>query len=199
MLHLLPVNREGELAGDFARRQARFFALGAVLMLLLSIWSVHLGEALARYLETMALDSFRGWMIVVAWGLALAFFPVLCAVCFLRALWHWHHSVWLPKAQAAPKMDRWLVVQSVTASFLPALTMLAMAVRGLIAGTVRWPHPKREYILATDPVPYWQSIGFFLIAAVVMAWPMWRYWQIRLGRDRADKAQPNEKRLAEKE
>ena len=36
------------------------------------------------------------------------------------------------------------------------------------------------YFLATDPIAYWQGVGFWLIIAALLCFLAWRYWRPKL-------------------
>ena len=40
--------------------------------------------------------------------------------------------------------------------------------------------PPRDYFLATDPIAFWQGVGFWLIIAALAGFLAWRYWQPKL-------------------
>jgi hypothetical protein len=41
-----------------------------------------------------------------------------------------------------------------------------------------------QIYLATDPIAFWQGVGFWLIVAAAVAYPAWRYWRGKFARPR---------------
>ena len=61
------------------------------------------------------------------------------------------------------------------------------AVQALATGRISFVRPPREYLLATDPIAYWQGIGFWLIMAVLFSFLAWRYWRGKLFPEAAER------------
>ncbi|MBO7411106.1 MAG: hypothetical protein J6T92_04200 [Ottowia sp.] len=165
------------LAGDLARRRAVKLALWCLALLIANVLAFS-NLALWRFIEPLNGAAF--YFAAIGFGLVLAALPVLAALCFCGALWQAGNSVALPKVQPTPALDRRLAVLLCGVWFLPVLFALLFAGHSLAGGAVRFPHPKREYVLATDPIAFWESFGFVLIAGGVWAWVAWRYCQWRL-------------------
>ncbi|MBQ5459027.1 MAG: hypothetical protein IIT59_00780 [Rhodocyclaceae bacterium] len=165
------------LAGDFARQRAVKLALWCLALLLTNVLALS-NLALWRFIEPLNGAAF--YFAAIGFGLVLAALPVLATLCFCGALWQAGNSVALPKVQPTPALDRRLAVLLCGVWFLPVLFALLFAGHSLAGGAVRFPHPKREYVLATDPIAFWESFGFVLIAGGVWAWVAWRYCQWRL-------------------
>lgn len=166
-----------ELTGDYARRRAIKLTLWCVAFIIINIL-IFSNLTLWRFIEPLNGAAF--YFAAVGVGLLLAAAPVLAVLTFCAAVWHAGSSIALPKQYATPRLDRTLAVILCVIWFSPALASLAFAGRSLASGVIRFPHPKREYVLATDPVAFWESIGFMLIATAVWAWLAWRYCQPHL-------------------
>ncbi len=165
------------LAGDLALRRAVKLALWCLALLVANVLAFS-NLALWRFIEPLNGAAF--YFAAIGFGLVLAALPVLATLCFCGALWQAGNSVALPKVQPTPALDRRLAALLCGVWFLPVLFALLFAGYSLAGGAVRFPHPKREYVLATDPIAFWESFGFVLIAGAVWAWAAWRYCQWRL-------------------
>lgn len=64
--------------------------------------------------------------------------------------------------------------------FAPAATAAAMAIQAVLRGRIHFVRPPRDYLLATDPIAFWQGVGFWLIMGALFAFLAWRYWRPRL-------------------
>jgi len=81
---------------------------------------------------------------------------------------------------ATPLLDRVIVGAGLLVWFMPALAAIAQAVRALTTGRIHFVRPPRDYLLATDPIAFWQGVGFWLIIAALAGFLAWRYWQPKL-------------------
>lgn len=176
---LLLSPRNDEREGDFRRRLAR--VAGYVLILMLPVATGLFANLEALWSLVLPLE---GGLFVIASALlggALAVAPIVAVAALLVMVWHGVESVYLGRSRATPMLDRLIVALGVLVWFAPALAMLVAAVRAVLTGAVGFSRPQREYLLATDPIAFWQSVGFFLIVAAALAYPAWQYWRRKLG------------------
>lgn len=171
------------LAGDRARRRA---ALGLVL----SCAGALLTWVLFARLDVLwsRVDPLEGTVFLLAataLGAALALAPLCAIVGLIGATWFGVESVYRPRRQASPLLDCVIVGSGLLVWFAPALACLAVIARALHEGRVHFVRPPRDYFLATDPIAFWQSIGFWLIMAVIAGFLAWRYWRDKLRSPRA--------------
>lgn len=170
-------------AGDAARRRAaRAFLIFLVALPLSYLLFSRLEPIWARILP---LEGAVFMLAATLLGAVLALTPLAAAIGFLLAVWHGVESVYLPRSRPSPLLDRGIVAGGLLVWFSPALALLAAAIRGLIEGKVHFVRPPRDYLLATDPHAFWQSIGFFLIMGALFALMAWRYWRGKLAADAA--------------
>ena len=99
---------------------------------------------------------------------------------FLIAVWFGVRSVYSARSLATPLLDRVIVGAGLLVWFMPALAAIAQAVRALTTGRIHFVRPPRDYLLATDPIAFWQGVGFWLIIAGLAGFLAWRYWQPKL-------------------
>ena len=52
-----------------------------------------------------------------------------------------------------------------------------MVGQALASGRIHFVRPPRDYFLATDPIAFWQGVGFWLIMGSLFAFLAWRYWR----------------------
>lgn len=175
---LLPQLREGERAGDLARRRARFNLLLFIAGLALSVWLF--GDLAAIWGHIFPLEGAAFMFAATALGAVLAVAPLAAAVGFVLAMWFGVDSVYLPRARPSPLLDRIIVAAGLLVWFSPVLFALAAVLRALTEGRVHFVRPPRDYFLATDPIAYWQGIGFWLIMAALFGFLAWRYWRGKL-------------------
>ncbi|MDR3213749.1 MAG: hypothetical protein LBT71_07540 [Azoarcus sp.] len=171
---------ETATAGERARQRSAFCLLIALVATPLAACLFFNLEPLWRHINPLEGVAFA--LAAAALGAALAVAPVAAAAGWLLALWFGVESVWLPRPRATPATDRIITGIGLAAWFLPALAFLAAAIEALIAGRVHFVQPQRDYLLAVDPIAYWQGIGFLFITAAIFAWLAWRYWQGKLRR-----------------
>ncbi|HRP97590.1 MAG TPA: hypothetical protein PL143_15215 [Rhodocyclaceae bacterium] len=177
---LLPRRRAGEIDGDFARRRARFLLLAGLTLLPLSLW---LFARLDRIWSLVVpLDGAAFMTAATLLGGLLAILPLATVLALLMAVWHGVESVYRPRTRSTPLLDRCLVAAGVLVWFSPAIALAGAALRAVLTGSIRFSRPPREYLLATDPIAFWQSVGFLLIVAAALAYPAWHYWRGKLAR-----------------
>lgn len=175
---LMPQRRTTESKGDFARRRARHVFLLFLCALPVTIWLF--ARAAQLWSAILPLEGAAFTVAATAFGLVLAVFPVLTAIALLAATWFGVESVYLPRAHPTPVTDRVITGLGMLIWFAPALALCAAVLRAIISGSIRFSRPAREYVLATDPIAFWQSMGFMLIVALALAYPAWQYWRGKL-------------------
>jgi len=171
---------ENAAQGDRARRFG-------ILCLLLALVTTPITILLFFNLEPLWINIFplEGIAYVLAaalFGAILACAPVVSVAGWLLALWFGVESVFMPRERRTPTIDIIIIGVGLVAWFSPALGFLVSALRAIFSGHVHFAGPSRDYLLADDPIAYWQGIGFLLIAAGLFAWLAWRYWQGKLRR-----------------
>lgn len=163
------------LAGDAARQRARRAAWLALFALPVSIWLfARLGDIWARIAP---LEGAAFMLGATALGGALAVAPVITVVAFLVSVWYGAESVFLPRQRPTPLVDRGLTALGILVWFSPALALVGSVLKAIVTGTVSFARPARVYNLATDPLAFWEGVGFLLIAAGALAFPAWHYWR----------------------
>lgn len=176
---LLPAPRPDELSGDFQRRRARF---GLVLLLAMAAAAAILFAGLDRlWPPVAALEGIPFLLAATTLGAALAATPVLALVGLVLAVWYGVESVFQPRRRASPLADKLIVAIGLAIWFSPAIALLAAAGRAIATGSIHFSKPPRDYVLATDPIAFWQGIGFWLIIAAGFGYLAWRYWRGKLG------------------
>lgn len=180
---LLPAPRPDETDGDLARRRARRAGLLFLILLPATIW---LFAGLAHVWPPIAALEGAAFMITAALlGLLLAGLPVLTVIVFLVAVWYGVQSVYRPHTRETPLIDKLLVGLGVVVWFAPALGLIGMIGRAILNGSIAFKRPDRVYLMATDPIAFWQSMGFLLIVAAALAYPAWHFWRGKLGQARS--------------
>ena len=166
------------LAGDRARRRALFNLLVALLALP-ACWLLfsRLGTIWPA-VATMEGAPFMAAATLL--GAAMALGPLAAAVGFLLAVWFGVDSVYRPRRRPSPRLDRLIVALGLLVWFAPALTAAGIAGQALASGRIHFVRPPRDYLLATDPIAFWQGVGFWLIMAGLSGFLAWRYWRPRL-------------------
>lgn len=170
-----PQRHADEPEGDFRRRQAFRALIVSSCLLALSV-------ATFRHLQPIwdvigPLEGVRFMVAATVLGMVLAAAPLVAVAAGLMAVWHAVESVERPRSRATPLLDRALYGIGLVVWFAPALGLLGMAGRAIATGAISFRRPAREYLLATDPIAFWQSIGFILIVAACVAYPAWHYWR----------------------
>lgn len=165
-------------SGDAARRRGRFALLVFALALPASIWVFYsIGELWAL---VAPLEGATFMLVASLLGGVMAVLPLAAVIGFVLAVWYGVESVYLPRTRATPLVDRAIVAVGLTVWFAPALGLLGSAVRALIEGRIHFVRPPRDYFLATDPVAFWQGVGFWLIMAGMFGFLAYRYWRGKL-------------------
>ena len=85
-------------------------------------------------------------------------------------------SIGQPRRTTTPALDRLLVGAGLLLWFAPSLALLGWAIAAIARGSLRFAR-SAEYVLATDPIPFLQGIGYLLIVAAALAYPGWVYWR----------------------
>ena len=167
------------LAGDLSRRRALRFLLLAIVATAVSVWLFrNVGDIWYRFVEpkpSAILDPKS-----VLFGLALAIAPIFAGVGWLVSFWSGVGSVYQPRSKTTPLTDRVLVGIGVFIWFLPSVALLASGIYALFTGSVSPPRAKMTYVLATDPIAFWQGVGFFFIVGGLCAWGAWQFWKGKL-------------------
>jgi len=170
--------RENELPGDFARRVAAYALLACLVGLAGSVWLfMRLPEIWA---QVMPLEGARFMLAATTLGALMAVMPVVAAAGFVVALWSGVDSVYRPRRQPSPLLDRVIIGLGLIVWFAPATGGLMMAVNAIVSGRIHFVRPPRDYFLATDPTAFWQGVGFWLIMSAILAFFAWRYWRNKL-------------------
>lgn len=177
---LIPQRRTAESDGDFARRQARYFSLLLLCILSLTIWLFARATPLWATIQPMEGVAFMAAATV--FGLVFAAFPVLAVIALIAATWVGVKSVYLPRTRSTPMADRLIIIFGLLLSFALTFALCIGVLRAILTGSIHFSRPAREYVLATDPVAFWQSMGFMLIVAVALAYPAWHYWRGKCAR-----------------
>lgn len=177
-MNLLPVPRDHELPGDTDRRAGRrgltLLATGLVCSLIVfsqleTVWP-----------HIVAIDGGLFIALAALLGAAMAISPIMAATGFVLALWFGVSSVYRPRHHTTPLTDKAIVATGLAIWFAPALGSLAAAINALITGRIHFVRPPRDYFMSTDPIAFWQGVGFWLITAGVLGYLAWRYWQPKL-------------------
>ena len=113
-------------------------------------------------------------------GGAMAIGPLTAAIAFVLAIWFGVDSVYKPRRAASPLLDRTIVATGLVVWFMPALAALVVVGQALASGRIHLVRPPRNYFLATDPIAFWQGVGFWLIMGGLFAFLAWRYWRGKL-------------------
>lgn len=175
---LSPPSPAVKLSGDVARHRAATGLLMFLLAVPLSWWLFdRLPVTWARIMPLEG-SAFMGAATLL--GAALALAPLVAIVGFALALWHGVESVYLPRRRPSPGLDRVIVGGGLLVWFAPVLGALASVGIALSRGRIHFVRPPRDYLLATDPIAFWQGIGFWLIMGSLFAFLAWRYWRNKL-------------------
>lgn len=176
----LPQRHDHELDGDFMRRRARSTMLLFLVLLPVTLWLFARIEPI-----WLRIAPLEGGIFLVAsalLGTVLAITPILTLALLLMGVWYGVESVYRARTRTAPLLDRLIVGAGLLVWFSPALALAAAALRAVLAGSISFSRPQRQYLLATDPIAFWQSIGFLMIVALALAYPAWHYWRGKFGR-----------------
>lgn len=171
---------ENPAPGDHARRRGTICFLTALIATPITIWLFSsLG---AIWMKIEPLNGMAFFLSAALIGLLLAATPIISLFGWLLALWYGVESVFMQRGKRTPKTDIAIIGAGIAAWFAPAFGFLATAIGALISGRVHFAKPARDYLLAQDPVAYWQGVGFMFITAGVFGWLAYRYWQSKLRR-----------------
>ncbi len=110
----------------------------------------------------------------------MAIGPLAAAIGLVVSVWFGVRSVYRARSRETPLLDRVIVGAGLLVWFAPALAAIAQALRALLSGRIHFVRPPRDYFLATDPIAFWQGVGFWLIIAALAGFLAWRYWQPKL-------------------
>jgi len=166
------------LPGDLDRRRALFALLTCVLALPAS-WLLF-SQLERLWPEIVRLEGLPFLAAATLLGGTMAIGPLAAAIGLLVAVWFGVRSVYCVRSRATPLLDRVIVAIGLLVWFMPALAAVAQAVRALMTGRIHFVRPPRDYFLATDPIAFWQGVGFWLIIAALAGFLAWRYWQPKL-------------------
>lgn len=165
-------------AGDRDRRRAAFGLLVSLVALPAS-WLLF-SQLERLWPEIMKLEGPAFLAATTLLGGSMAVGPLAVAIGFLLAVWFGVSSVYGPRSRPSPLLDRFIVVTGLLVWFAPALVSVGKAAQALVTGRIAFVRPPREYLLASDPIAYWQGVGFWLIMAVLFGFLAWRYWRGKL-------------------
>lgn len=179
-MSFLPQRHDDELDGDFMRRRARFTVMLFLVLLPVTLWLFARVEPI--WLRIVPLEGGIFLIASALLGTVLAITPILTLASLLMAVWYGVESVYRARTRSAPLFDRLIVAVGLLVWFSPALALAAGALRAVLAGSISFTRPQRQYLLATDPIAFWQSIGFLMIVALALAYPAWHYWRGKFGR-----------------
>lgn len=178
-MSFLPQRHTAEPAGDFVRRRARFVLLLFMVLLPITIWLFARLEQI--WLLVLPLKGSVFLILSALLGTVLAVAPIATLVFFLMAVWFGVQSIALERSRSTPLLDRAIIAVGLVTWFAPALALASKALSAILAGSISFTRPQREYLLASDPIAFWQSIGFLLIVAAALAYPSWHYWRGKFG------------------
>lgn len=172
--------RPHEPEGDFRRRKALYALIVFATALAIAVSVFANIEPIWVYIEPLEGVAFL--LAATLFGAALAVAPLIAVAALLIAVWHGVESVERVRSRASPVLDWFILGAGILVWFAPALALFGAALRAVMVGAISFRRPAREYLLATDPVAFWQSVGFMLIVGVAVAYPAWHYWRRKLTR-----------------
>ena len=179
----LPQRLEGEADGDLLRRRARFTGILFLVFLASAIWLFARSEPI--WLRIMPLEGGIFLLASALFGGLLASTPVLTLVFLLMTVWYGVESVFSQRLQRTPLLDMGIIAGGVLVWFSPGIALIAGAARAVLTGSIAFSRPQRVYFLESDPIAFWQSIGFMLIVAVALSYPSWQYWKTKYAKRRS--------------
>lgn len=177
-----PARRPDEPEGDFRRRQASRSLILFLIVLPVTIAAFLKVGPIWRHIEP--LEGIALTLATTLLGAVLAGFPLIALWTGLLAVWHGVESIERTRSRATPLLDRLIVAFGLLVWFAPALALLGLVTRAIVTGAIAFRRPAREYLMATDPIAFWQGIGFLLIVAAAVAWPALHYWRGKFARYR---------------
>lgn len=166
------------LPGDLARRRA-LFSLLVCLVALPASWLLF-SQLERLWPEIVRMEGLTFMAAATLLGGAMAIGPLTAAISFVLAIWFGVDSVYKPRTTSSPLLDRTIVATGLVVWFTPALAALVVVGQALASGRIHFVRPPRDYFLATDPIAFWQGIGFWLIMSSLFAFLAWRYWRGKL-------------------
>ncbi len=164
--------------GDRARRKA-LFSLLVGLVALPASWLLF-SQLERLWPEIVRMEGIAFMAAATLLGGAMAIGPLATAIGLLLAIWFGVDSVYKPRSKPSPLLDRVIVGAGLLVWFTPALAAFAMIGQALASGRIHFVRPPRDYFLATDPIAFWQGVGFWLIMGGLFAFLAWRYWRGKL-------------------
>lgn len=173
-----PAPSTAPLPGDLARRRA-FMSLLVSLVALPASWLLF-SQLERLWPEIVRMEGIPFMAAATLLGGAMAIGPLTAAIGFVLAIWFGVDSVYKPRSTASPLLDRAIVATGLVVWFTPALAALVVVGQALASGRIHFVRPPRDYFLATDPIAFWQGLGFWLIMGGLFAFLAWRYWRSKL-------------------
>jgi len=170
--------RSALLPGDLDRRRALFALLVCVVALPAS-WLLF-SQLERLWPEIVRLEGLSFLAATTLLGASMAIGPLAAAIGLVVSVWFGVRSVYRARSRTTPLLDRVIVGAGLLVWFAPALAATAQALRALLSGRIHFVRPPRDYFLATDPIAFWQGVGFWLIIAALAGFLAWRYWQPKL-------------------
>lgn len=170
--------RSALLPGDLDRRRALFALLVCVVALPAS-WLLF-SQLERLWPEIVRLEGLSFLAATTLLGGSMAIGPLAAAIGLVVSVWFGVRSVYRARSRKTPLLDRVIVGAGLLVWFAPALAAIAQALRALLSGRIHFVRPPRDYFLATDPIAFWQGVGFWLIMAGLFGFLAWRYWRPRL-------------------
>lgn len=164
--------------GDRARRKA-LFGLLVGLVALPASWLLF-SQLERLWPEIVRMEGIAFMAAATLLGGAMAVGPLAAAIGLLLAIWFGVDSVYKPRSRPSPLLDRVIVGAGLLVWFTPALAAFAIIGQALASGRIHFVRPPRDYFLATDPIAFWQGVGFWLIMGGLFAFLAWRYWRGKL-------------------
>ncbi|NMG04668.1 hypothetical protein GPA21_17075 [Azoarcus taiwanensis] len=131
------------------------------------------------WLRIMPLEGGIFLLASALFGGLLAITPVVSLVFLLMTVWYGVESVFRQRARHTPLLDMGIIAGGVLVWFSPGLALVAGAARAVLTGSIAFSRPQRVYFLESDPIAFWQSIGFMLIVAAALSYPAWQYWKTK--------------------
>lgn len=177
-MSFLPQRLEGEADGDLLRRRARFTGILFLVLMAIAIWLFASSERV--WLSIMPLEGGVFLVASALFGGLLASTPVMSLVFLLMTVWYGVESVFHPRARHTPLIDMGIIAGGILVWFSPGIALVGGALRAVLTGSIAFSRPQRVYFLETDPIAFWQSIGFMLIVAATLSYPAWHYWRKKL-------------------